>query len=88
MLDKWAILFQFTKNTSDGTGVNVFTFIWDNNAGIWPLRAPTKHIRELAMIWTHNPPNAEIATIIGITHAPYDNNLFPKVCLRTQKIVL
>lgn len=74
-----------TKNTSDGTGVYVSILIYDNKAGICPFLAPTKHILELAIIWTHKPPNADIATINGMTHAPYVSNLFPNVCISIKR---
>lgn len=43
--------------------------MWASSAGKWPFLAPTNSIREEAMTCTLKPPNAEIATKIGITQA-------------------
>lgn len=67
--DLWSI-FLHTRNTSDGIGVKVLMLMCDNKDGMCPFRAPTKHIRDEAIMWTHKPPNADVATIIGIIQAP------------------
>jgi len=52
----------------------------DSTAGICPLRAPTKHIRDEVIICTDRPPNAEMATIMGMIREKPPSILLPNVC--------
>ena len=69
-----------TRNTSDGIGVYRLTLIWDRISGMWPLRAPTKHIRDEVMMCTERPPKAEMATRMGMTKAPQPMAFWANVC--------
>ena len=69
-----------TRKIKEGAGVNLSTLIRASISGKCPCRAPTKHNREDVIMWTDNPPNAAIATAIGITHLKYPNILSPTVC--------
>lgn len=54
-------------------------FKCDRNVGKCLFLAPTYNIREEAITWTLNPPNADIATKIGIIQAHFPKTKLPKV---------
>lgn len=54
--------------------------MWDNTAGICPLRAPTKHMRDEVIMCTDRPPKADMATMIGMISENPPIILLPKVC--------
>jgi len=52
----------------------------DRIAGMCPLRAPTKQMREEVMMWTERPPKADMATMRGMISENTPRILSPKVC--------
>lgn len=69
-----------TKNTKDGKGVKHFMFKWLNRAGMCPFLAPAKHILDDVIMCTLKPPNAAIATSVGMNHSIQPIDFWANIC--------